>query len=63
MMTQNCVVFAAISRIADDFPLRLLSDLCAAPTEAVHRIALSALNSKLQLSTAAEAWGDLQTDR
>lgn len=57
MMTQNCVVFTAMSRAADDFQRRVLSDLCAAPTEAVHRIALSALRSKLQLSTAAEVWG------
>jgi nicotinamidase-related amidase len=60
MMTQNCVVFTSMSRAADDFPRRVLSDLCAAPSEAVHLIALSALRSKLQLSTAAEVWGDIQ---
>ena len=57
MMTQNCVVFTAMSRAADGFRVRVLSDLCAAPTEAVHRIALSALKSKLPVSTAVEVWG------
>lgn len=58
MMTQNCVVFTAMSRAADDFEVHVLSDLCAAPSEAVHRIALSALKSKLHVSTAAEVLGE-----
>jgi nicotinamidase-related amidase len=56
MMTQNCVVFTAMSRAADGFKVRVIGDLCAAPTEAVHGIALNALASKLQLSTAADVW-------
>lgn len=56
MMTQNCVVFTAMSRAADEFKVRVIGDLCTAPTEVVHRIALNALNSKLQVSTASDVW-------
>ncbi|MEW6254687.1 MAG: isochorismatase family protein [Pseudomonadota bacterium] len=57
MMTQNCVVFTAFSRAADDFRVTVIGDLCTAPTETVHRIALSALRSKTQVVTAHEVWG------
>jgi nicotinamidase-related amidase len=60
MMTQNCVVFTAMSRSADGLAVRVIGDLCAAPTETVHRIALNALGSKLPVSTAAQEWADFQ---
>lgn len=56
MMTQNCVVFTALSRAAEGLRVRILGDLCTAPTETVHRIALNALGSKLDVATAAEVW-------
>jgi len=56
MMTQNCVVFTAMSRAAEEFKVRVIGDLCTAPTEVVHRIALNAMNSKLQVSTASDVW-------
>lgn len=46
MMTQNCVVFTAMSREADAYRVMVAGDLCTAPTEIVHRIALNALGSK-----------------
>ncbi|MBE7246511.1 MAG: isochorismatase family protein [Actinomycetospora chiangmaiensis] len=52
MMTQNCVVFTALSREAEGLRVRVPGDLCAAPTEAVHRIALSALGSTGLLAEA-----------
>ena len=55
-MTQNCVVFTAMSRAADVFKIRVIGDLCSAPTEMVHAIALNALRSKLPVIGAAEAW-------
>ncbi len=58
MMTQNCVVFTALSRAADGFEVRVVGDLCTAPIEPVHRIALNALSSKLTVSTAAQEWAD-----
>jgi nicotinamidase-related amidase len=57
MMTQNCVVFTALSRAADDLHVQVLEDLCTAPTEIVHRIALNALRSKTNVTTATEVWG------
>ncbi|MCG6204070.1 isochorismatase family protein [Rhodopseudomonas sp. HC1] len=57
MMTQNCVVFTALSRAADQFRVQVVSDLCTAPTEIVHQVALNALGSKIDVATAAEVWG------
>ncbi|WGD32260.1 isochorismatase family protein [Ancylobacter sp. WKF20] len=56
MMTQNCVVFTALSGLAKGFQVKVVGDLCTAPVEVVHRIALNALGSKLPVSTADEVW-------
>ena len=56
MMTQNCVVFTAMSRAADEFKVQVIGDLCTAPTDVVHRIALNALSSKLQVASASDVW-------
>lgn len=56
MMTQNCVVFTAMSQDAQAFSPRVIGDLCAAPSEVVHMIALNALGSKLGVINAADAW-------
>lgn len=56
MMTQNCVVFTAMSRAAENYDVQVIGDLCTAPSEAVHRIALNALRSKTRVSEAAEVW-------
>jgi nicotinamidase-related amidase len=56
MMTQNCVVFTALSRATDGLRVRVVSDLCTAPTEVVHQIALNALRSKIEVATAADIW-------
>lgn len=55
MMTQNCVVFTALSRDADGFSVKVIGDLCTAPIEVVHRIALNAIGSKTTLVTAVDA--------
>lgn len=54
MMTQNCVVFTALSRDADNLDVKVIGDLCTAPTEVVHRVALGGLQSKALL--VADAW-------
>lgn len=59
MMTQNCVVFTAMSNHANDRNVVVLADLCTAPTEIVHRIALNALGSKLQVLLAGEVYGKM----
>ncbi|MCA8881382.1 MAG: isochorismatase family protein [Rhodobacteraceae bacterium] len=46
MMTQNCVTFTAMSELAGGVRLRVAGELCTAPTEIVHRVALNALLSK-----------------
>lgn len=56
MMTQNCVAFTAMSRAADAFHVQVIGDLCAAPIEVVHQIALNALGSKTQVIDAADVW-------
>ncbi len=56
MMTQNCVVFTAMSRAAEGFRVRVVGDLCAAPTEMVHRIALNALGSKTEVVSSRDIW-------
>ncbi|TDR92906.1 cysteine hydrolase family protein [Enterovirga rhinocerotis] len=56
MMTQNCVVFTALSGLANRFHVQVIGDLCTAPVEVVHRIALNALASKLRVSSADDAW-------
>lgn len=55
MMTQNCVVFTALSRAADAYRVAVVGDLSTAPIEVVHRIALNAIGSKARVVTAAEA--------
>ena len=50
MMTQNCVAFTALSRDADRYRLRVAGDLCTAPLEVVHRIALNAIGSKVAVT-------------
>jgi nicotinamidase-related amidase len=57
MMTQNCVVFTAMSKAAEKFNVIVVEDLCAAPTETVHKIALSALRSKLDVQSSEQVWG------
>lgn len=56
MMTQNCVVFTAMSVDAQPYSVTVLEDLCTAPTETVHNIALSALRSKLAVQRCEEIW-------
>ena len=56
MMTQNCVVFTAMSELSGDRDIRVIGDLCAAPLQVVHLIALSALGSKLPVVAADQVW-------
>lgn len=56
MMTQNCVVFTAMSQAARAYDTSVIADLCAAPSDIVHKIALNALGSKLTLCTAKDLW-------
>lgn len=57
MMIQNCVVFTALSGLNNGPHVQVIGDLCTAPIEVVHRIALNALGSKLRVSNAEDVWG------
>lgn len=46
IMTQNCVTHTALSPLAKDYKIRVLSNLCTAPTELIHVIALGALKDR-----------------
>lgn len=56
MMTQNCVVFTAMTALASGYDVTVIGDLCTAPMEVVHRIALNALRSKMTVRDAEEVW-------
>lgn len=58
MMTQNCVVFTALSRAADDLHVQVIGELCTAPLEVVHAIALNALGSKGLVVSAKDIWAN-----
>jgi len=46
IMTQNCVTHTALSPDAAPYHVRVLSDLCTAPTVLIHAIALNALQDR-----------------
>ncbi|MBC9247392.1 isochorismatase family protein [Paracoccus sp. 11-3] len=56
MMTQNCVVFTALSEAANSYEIQVIGDLCTAPLEVVHLIALNAIGSKRRVVNASDVW-------
>lgn len=46
IMTQNCVTHTALSPFAADYKIRVLSDLCTAPTALIHAVAVRALQDR-----------------
>ena len=56
MMTQNCVVFTAMSELTGGRDIAVVGDLCAAPSQVVHLVALAALGSKRKMADAASLW-------
>ncbi len=40
------MIFTALSQLADGLTIKVIGDLCAAPSEIVHLIALNGLESK-----------------
>lgn len=56
MMTQNCVTYTALSAEAALLDRRVIADLCTAPTELVHQIAVAALASKMPVVNAGDLW-------
>jgi nicotinamidase-related amidase len=56
MMTQNCVTYTALAAEATVLDRRVIGDLCTAPTDFVHQVALAALGSKMPVINAADVW-------
>lgn len=50
MMTQNCVVFTAISKEAEKYRVKVLSDCCTTVSEPLHLIALNGISTRVELS-------------
>lgn len=50
LMTQNCITHTALSPDAAAYGMHILADVCSAPDEVIHRIALKALTARLDVS-------------
>ncbi|MBB4845207.1 nicotinamidase-related amidase [Paucibacter oligotrophus] len=55
MMTQNCVVFTALSKAAEKYRVQILPDCCTTVSEMIHKIALSGVSTRVQLTPSEEA--------
>lgn len=55
MMTQNCVTFTAISKQAEKYNVKILSDCCTSLSEPVHQIALRGISTRIELLSYNEA--------
>ena len=56
MMTQNCVTFTALSRMAEQYAVSVLTDCCTTVDEMLHNIALHALSTRVNLMQSADAF-------
>ena len=53
MMTHNCVTHTALSKAAEKYPVSVLKDCCTTVSEMIHRIALSALTTRVAVVDTA----------
>lgn len=49
MMTQNCVIYTAISKVAEKYSVKVLSDCCTTVSEPIHSIALRGVSTRVEL--------------
>jgi nicotinamidase-related amidase len=49
MMTQNCVTHTAISKAAEKYSVKILSDCCTTVSQMIHLIALNAVSTRTAL--------------
>ena len=56
MMTQNCVTHTAISKSAEKYKVAILSDGCTTVSEAIHKIALNGVATRVALKSIEEAF-------
>ncbi|MCX7179822.1 MAG: cysteine hydrolase family protein [Proteobacteria bacterium] len=55
MMTQNCVTHTAISKAAEKYSVKILSDCCTTVSQMIHLIALNAVSIRVALEESAAA--------
>ena len=55
MMTQNCVTHTAISKAAEKYLVKVLTDCCTTINQMIHLIALNALSTRIALIESSEA--------
>jgi nicotinamidase-related amidase len=55
MMTQNCVTHTAISKSAEKYSVKILSDCCTTITQMIHLIALNAVSTRLAVVESSAA--------
>lgn len=55
MMTQNCVIFTAISKEAEKYSVKILPDCCTTVNEQIHLIALRGVSTRVELLNYNEA--------
>ncbi len=54
-MTQNCVVFTAISKQAEKYSVKILADCCTTINETIHLIALRGVSTRVEVLNYTEA--------
>ena len=57
MMTQNCVTHTAISKSAEKYKVSILADCCTTVSEMLHKIALSAVKTRLTVTSSGAVFG------
>lgn len=55
MMTQNCVTHTAISKAAEKYSVKVLSDCCTTVDPMIHALALNALSTRIELTESTAA--------
>ena len=49
MMTQNCVTHTALSKAAEKYSVKIVSDCCTSVSQMIHLIALNAVSNRIAL--------------
>lgn len=55
MMTQNCVTHTAISKAAEKYSVKILTDCCTTVNQMIHLIALNAVSTRIALTESSVA--------
>ncbi|MCT8978470.1 cysteine hydrolase [Clostridium sp. CX1] len=56
MMTQNCVTHTAISKTAEKYRVKILSDCCTTVSEPIHLFALHGISTRVELINYNQAF-------